>query len=111
VVNRVDIPRPSKLIRNVDPHAPEWVCQLADLLLDTGAEKNATIASSSARSIARIPQIGKALRRLTSGILSLRAARDTDLTPAQSEILSKVLNALIENYSETVSSVKKQSSS
>jgi hypothetical protein len=107
----VDIPRPSELIRNVDPEAEEWVCQLADLLLDSGSEKNATLASSSARDIARYPQIGLAVKDLTQGVLSLRASQNAVLTPSQHEILRKVLNLLIESYSGTFSNMQKHLSS
>jgi predicted DNA binding protein len=107
----VDIPRPSKLIRNVDPQAENWVCQLADLMLDMGVEKNATMASSSARDIARIPKIGQAVKDISQGVFSLRESTGTLLTPSQKEILDKALTSLIKTYSETCKSFQQNTSS
>lgn len=106
----MEIPRPSQLVRNVDPSTPDWVCQLADLLLDSGAERNAAMASSSARDIARFPEIGTAVFNLTSAVLSLRKSRDARLTPSQHETLRKVLDVLIADFADSVRQIGKQPS-
>jgi hypothetical protein len=106
----MEIPRPSQLVRNVDPASKEWVCQLADLLLDSGAERNAVTASSSARDISRLPGIGEAVFNLTSGVMALRSLRDVRLTPSQEEILRKVLDTLTADFSESVKQIGKQPS-
>lgn len=94
-----------EFVLSVNPDAPAWIIQLAELLHEGGSETNASLAASRAADFARIPSVGQGLQKIVEGLSDLREIKELRLTPMQLETLQNIFAEMKSDFSKTIDRV------